>query len=114
MSTKTFSIAGDDISDGYHTFGELYQHRHMLFAAFCKYHWRATAKVWKSRLHNDGSAIEGWFIAGIDLPVGTITYHLPEDHWDIIDGDVLDRAPEWDGYTSQDTVKRLAQWIMAD
>lgn len=31
MSDKTFQIVGDDLSDGYHTFTELYDHRHALF-----------------------------------------------------------------------------------
>jgi hypothetical protein len=54
----------DDVSDGYHTFAELYQHRFALFLALC----RALEMGWKSRLHADGTMYPGWFIAGIELP----------------------------------------------
>lgn len=33
MSEKTFKIVNGDISDGYHTFDELYEHRVLLFIA---------------------------------------------------------------------------------
>lgn len=36
MEAKTFKIVGDDISDGYHTFDELYEHRILLFLMCCK------------------------------------------------------------------------------
>ena len=67
---------------------------------------------WKSKLHNDGSSFDGWFIAGMDLPTGTITYHLPIDQfWDKFDVAEIEKAPEWDGHTSDDVVKRLINWI---
>lgn len=43
------------ISDGYHTFNDLYDHRHALFLALC----RALGMGWKSRLHVDGTSVDG-------------------------------------------------------
>lgn len=101
-------------SDGYHTFDELYEHRCLLFAVLLKL---CADRAWRSRLHHDGEAWEGWFIAGMDLPIDEtsvtpITYHLPERLWDLLEGvPVREKAPEWDGHTSQDVLARLEAWI---
>ena len=95
------------ISDGYHTFDELYDHRITLFIALCKV---TKYQVWKSRKHSDGSEWEGLFILGINKEAGhQITYHLPISRWDEIDCDVEERAPEWDGHSSADVLKRLKE-----
>lgn len=94
-----------DISDGYHTFDELYEHRVALFIALCN-QWNLNA--WKSRLHSDGTMFDGWFIAGIWMEKWkTLTYHLPEDIWDKLKVDEVTNAPEWDGHTSKDVVNLL-------
>ena len=95
------------ISDGYHTFDELYEHRHALFMALVK---TLPKKAWMSPRHADGSVFEGWFIAGIDLPTGTISYHLPDrlrGHVRAAGANILANAPEWDGHTSKDVIGRL-------
>lgn len=105
---KTFQVVGNDISDGYHTFDELYEHRIALFVALMKSHRDIS---WCSKLHADGSEFDGWFIAGMDLPTGTVTYHLPNEWFSELDDiAILDHAPEWDGHTSADVVKRLSTW----
>jgi hypothetical protein len=108
---KTFSIVNDDISDGYHTFGELYEHRHMLMLSLMAAHWRL---AWCSKKHDDGSHFDGWFVAGIDLPTGTITYHLPDRLWVHAVhtcAEIRDQAPKWDGHTASDVVKRLERFV---
>lgn len=95
------------ISDGYHTFDELYEHRHALFLALMK---SRPYGPWISKLHADGSSMDGWFIAGMELRTGPITYHLPMLLWDLAvktEAKVRERGPEWDGHTSQDVVARL-------
>jgi hypothetical protein len=93
------------VSDGYHTFHDLYAHRIALFLALC----RAVGMGWKSRVHADGSAFDGWFIAGVTLPmVGEITYHLPNEAWDeAAHLQTVAFAPPWDGHTPEDVVQRL-------
>lgn len=99
-----------DVSDGYHTFGELYDHRRALTAALARV---LRGESWRSKKHypSDGPMFEGYFIVGIDLPTGTITYHYKLSHWDDFGGVLtLDHAPKWDGAAPEDTVPRLLEW----
>lgn len=97
----------DNISDGYHTFGELYEHRNTLFIALCK--TRQVGEIWRSKLHFDGTMFEGVFILGIRKEKGRqISYHLPLSTWEETNfAQTLEKAPEFDGHTSQDTLERL-------
>jgi hypothetical protein len=103
------------ISDGYHAFGELYEHRIELFIALCKIIRFSTVYAdkavfpWKSHKHSDGSAIDGWFVMGIDFRKGEqITYHLPDKYWERCwFAHEYEQAPEWDGHTSNDVLERL-------
>lgn len=111
------------VSDGYHTFDELYAHRIELFIALCRMlSWRLGAAIatgetviddfdytWRSERHSDGSAIEGWFVLGIYRTNGTqITYHLPINRWgDCGFAETLPLAPAFDGHTSADVLERL-------
>lgn len=97
------------LSDGYHTFDELYDHRITLFIALCKQLEMNCEYVWRSTLHSDGSAFDGWFIMGIHTDPGKqITYHLPLSRWSETDFAVTqEKAPEWDGHTPADVIERL-------
>lgn len=99
-----------ETSDGYHSFNELYEHRHALFLALLSI--KATGG-WMSKKHDDGSEMDGWFIAGIRLKEGDISYHLPMHLWDACvktGAEVLDKAPKWDGHTSKDVIDRLMKY----
>ena len=113
MNTLKIPCKTGEISDGYHTFDELYEHRCTLFLTLMM---KMPEASWFSEWHDDGSSIEGWFIAGINTPTGTVTYHLPKDMWWFAcktGAKAVSRAPKWDGHTSADVVKRLQQWIAA-
>ena len=98
------------ISDGYHTFDELYDHRMLLFIALMNAHKDIS---WKSKKHADGSMFDGdWFVAGMDLPTGQITYHLKSEYWNLASVKDLPHAPEWDGHTSIDALNRLKNWLI--
>lgn len=121
MKKNTIKITIDGIeqtgklSDGYHTFDELYEHRIRLWIALCKYFIQGKASydsrnVWITKLHSDGSKIDGWFVMGIGKEKGNqITYHLPISYWDECEktAQVLDKAPEFDGHTSADVLERI-------
>lgn len=102
----------EKISDGFHTFDELYEHRHALFIALMKSHPKIS---WRANNHDDGSIFPGWFIAGMFLPTGNITYHLPMKAWADLDGigivTSLD-APKWDGHNANEVVQRLKAWVI--
>lgn len=93
------------ISDGYHTFDELYDHRVRLFSSLMRAYPHLS---WWSEKHHDGTAWDGWIIAGIDTPAGTVSYHLPVSeikHLPIIAA--LPVGKEWDGHTPNDVLERL-------
>lgn len=111
-------IATDDISDGYHTFGELYNHRIALYILLAKTLSSVLAAyrkhaVWRSKKHSDGSELDGWFVLGIYKNEGEqITYHLPISEWDKCEfAETLELAPEWDGHTGDDVLVRLNDMI---
>lgn len=94
-----------EVSDGYHSFNELYEHRTALFAALSL---MLRHLSWKSKLHADDTMYDGYFIAGIDLAAGRVIYHMPLSDWPLFEHiDELAKAPEWDEATPADTVKRL-------
>lgn len=92
------------LSDGYHTFNELYYHRMCLFSIIVK---QNKSLAWKSKLHSDGTMYHNYFIVGIKTPNGHATYHYHIDYWDMFDCVELPNAPVWDGHTPNDCVRRL-------
>lgn len=66
---------------------------------------------WKSKKHNDGSEYEGYFVAGMKLPTGDISYHIIDKFWDLLSNvKELQNSPQWDGHTSDDVLNRLNEW----
>lgn len=110
--SKSITIQCDvgEVSDGYHTFNELYAHRCSLFAALMASHPQIS---WKSKKHNDGTSYDDWFIAGMHLPTGDISYHLPVDQfWDrLTNVSELEFGVKWDGHTPNDVITRIMDWI---
>ena len=97
-------VPTSQISDGYHTFDDLYEQRLILSAALAK----NNPKAWKSKLHEDGEVPfgGGWFIVGFDTAEGSYTYHYELKDWDLFKCQELERGKHWDGHTSKD-VRRL-------
>lgn len=97
----------DSISDGNHTFEDLYNQRLYLSAALFNT-WSDIC--WKSRKHSDGNEPfgGGWFIVGCNTPKGQFTYHYRLAAWDLFKVPELERAPEWDGHTSFDVDRLLS------
>lgn len=95
----------DDTSDGYHTFGQLYYQRTMLFAVLVQEY---KDRAWKTRNHEDGEPCfgGGWFLVTIDTPRGAYGYHFEEKYWNLFDCLELPKAKHWDGYT-EENVNRL-------
>lgn len=100
-----------EVSDGYHTFRDLYDHRRALTAVLA-----AAAShegdSWRSKAHHpeDGPMFEGSFIVGIELPTGTITYHYNLEFWDDFAAvPELEHGKKWDGAGPDETVSRLLE-----
>lgn len=98
-----------EISDGYHTFNQLYHQRAILFATIVN---ENKDKAWKSFKHSDGHYCfdEGgeMFIVGIDTPKGSYTYHYHKKYWDYFNCKELECGKVWDGHTEEDVTRLLS------
>lgn len=97
-----------EISDGYHTFDDLYHHRTVLFASICNMFNSLGGLTYKSKLHADGTMYDGMFIAGIHTPNGQYSYHCEMEYWDMFENEELEYAPEWDGHKPEDIARLLS------
>lgn len=102
IDTNKSELNTGSISDGYHTFDELYYHRMILFAIICNTYG---GKAWKSLKHADGTMYDDYFIVGVTTPEGDYTYHYHKDHWDMFAVKEIDFAPEWDGHKPSDITR---------
>jgi hypothetical protein len=109
---RTYSLGPLDtsrVSDGYHTFHELYEHRTVLFALVTAL---SAQRTWRSKQHEDGTMFDGMFIVGMNTVDGPITYHVDNGYWDMFyHCETLEYAPPFDGHTPGDVVLRLAAQI---
>lgn len=119
------------LSDGYHTFDELYEFRKMYNAALFN-EWakqktsispigsgvRGTTltttvekyNVHKSWKHHDGEECfgGGWFIVSALLPTGLISNHYKAEDWDLFKVPEVEKALfMFDGHTGKDVLERL-------
>lgn len=125
------------ISDGYHTFDELYEFRKVYNAAL----FNEWASLWykelkcsqdpycmseagalygdnipveydvhKSWRHHDGELCfgGGWFIVVAMLPDGQISNHYKEEDWDLFKIPEAEKAKyPFDGHTGKDVIERI-------
>lgn len=95
-----------DLSDGYHTYNELYHHRAVLFSVIINQNKEI---AWKSKKHHDGTMYDGMFIVGIDTPNGQYSYHYDVyPYWNMFECNELDNAPVWDGHEPKDINRLLS------
>lgn len=114
---KNQVVSSDDmnfVSDGYHTFEELYNYRRVYNAAlFNEWARQGLYDVHKSKLHSDGKEPfgGGWFIVMADLPTGQISNHYELKFWDEFKIPIKKYANVWDQHTPDEALKRLEQFI---
>lgn len=107
---KEFNRDMDNVSDGFHTFKQLYHQRAMLFAVIVNTHsWMA----WKTKKHEDGQYCFDkngeWFLVCIETPKGPYSYHYrTEEYWDLFDCVEIDKAKPFDGHTEKDVDRLLS------
>ena len=95
------------LSDGYHTFDDLYWQRCILFAKLVELF---KDKAWKTKRHEDGELCFGGdnFLVCIDTPNGPYSYHYPMKDWDLFKCKELYKAKPFDGHTSKDVERILS------
>ncbi len=108
------SFPTNQLSDGFHTFAELYEFRKAYNALlFNQWSELGMYDVHKSMLHNDGEEIfpdspHTWFIVCATLPTGQISNHYKVADWDLFKVRAVKKAKyPWDGHTSQDVLQRI-------
>ena len=98
----------DDISDGYHTFEELYYQRMMLTktVALAAINNFDKDTVYRSKLHSDGTMYKDFFIVVFNTPEGNFSYHYHMMYWGVFDFlKELPNAEEFDGHTWKDVTR---------
>ena len=102
-----------DVSDGYHTFRELYEYRMLYNAAWLNLSVQHNEfPVVKSWRHSDGELCfgGGWFVVVATLPTGQVSNHYKAEHWDkfvVPEGE----PPAYDGHTPADAADRLRRYV---
>lgn len=112
------------VSDGWHTFNELYHYRMLYNAAFCNSLklasgspesgepcWFGVCKSWR---HSDGELCfgkEDYFVVVMQLPTGQVSNHYHGQYWDLFKVPEVERAPEYDGHTPQQAAERLEKYL---
>ena len=100
-----------ELSDGHHTFEELYRQRMVLFCTLCNTYPELS---WKSKKHFDeihDPMFPGDFIVGINTPEGVATYHFKMTYWDLFQVPVMEHAPYYDHYTSEMVLERVSSLV---
>lgn len=112
---EEFNRDMDNVSDGFHTFKQLYHQRAMLFATIINLFPDISFKTLK---HEDGHYCfdkeQEWFLVGIHTPAGDYTYHFrTADYWYLFKCPEIEKAPHFDGHTEKD-VDRLFSLLLLD
>lgn len=104
------SQEGENISDGYHTFKELYEFRKVYNASlFNEWYSQGKYDVVKSKKHSDGELCfgGGWFIIQAQTPFGQVSNHYEMKDWGMFKCEDVDLPLPFDGHTSEDVLFRL-------
>jgi hypothetical protein len=110
------NFSAKEISDGHHTFGQLYNYR-MLYNAMVCHMWAKSGdvEVYKSRLHENGKVPFGdpdYFVVVAILPSGQISNHYRMKDWDKFNVVAYQKALHaYDGHTPEDCEKRMEEYL---
>ena len=114
MNENNTKVDMGEVSDGYHTFNELYEYRMLYNAAlFNEFAKQGLYDVHKSRKHSDGEYPFGdsnWFIVMAELPTGQISNHYEMKDWDKFQIPEKPLANKWDEHSPRDVADRLASF----
>lgn len=113
--SKKYLIDMEQITDGYHTFNELYEYR-TLYNALYVNEIAAQQKypVYKTVRHNDGELCfdGGWFVVVVELPTGIVDNHYELKYWNLFKCPVVEKVPHpFDGHTPQDVAHHMKDYL---
>ncbi len=110
---KNLFLPESEISDGFHSFDELYHYRMLYNAAFFN-SLEGKYEVHKSYRHADGELCfgGGWFIVMANLPTGQVSNHYRIKDWNLFNIPERWKADEWDGHTPVEAANRLYRFCL--
>lgn len=102
------------MSDGRHSFDELYEYRKLYNALLFNF-WYAEGlyQVHKSKKHGSGEECfgGGWFIVMATTRFGQISNHYRLEDWDLFAIEEREYADVWDGHTPEIVKIRLLKLL---
>jgi hypothetical protein len=115
MNENNTKVDMGEVSDGYHTFNELYEYRMLYNAAlFNEFAKQGLYDAHKSRKHSDGECPFGdsnWFIVMAELPTGQISNHYEMKDWDKFQIPEKPLANKWDEHSPRDVADRIRSFL---
>ena len=99
------------ISDGCHTFAELYEYRMLYNALAANAMPDKAMKCWR---HSDGELCfgGGWFVVVLTLPTGQVTNHYKARDWNLFQIPAVECTdlPPYDWHTPAEAAERLRRY----
>lgn len=105
---KKYEIKNGDISDGDHTFDELYEHRCLLYIAWII----AEKNIVEPYLVRDH--YPDWDLVWCHLPqIGQISYHIHNKYRELYKPHCVELLSNegYDGHTSIDVIERIGRYL---
>ena len=105
----------NDISNGMYTFGDLYNHKEVLFIAMLALLSKHQYPIWYTDTYSDGSRRPGSLLVGVFYePEKQITYTVGELNRPYLRaiGTWLDKAPDFSGHTSIEVIDRIYRYVI--
>ena len=97
---KAFQVIDGDLSDGLHTFSDLYEHRHLLFINLCL--MAPCFSAWRNDPDSDN------FFLYLETRNGQVSYRIPNEFKPMVLHKIkFDPHYKWDGHKSEDVLNRL-------
>ena len=114
-----------EVSDGYHTFNQLYDHRSVLFIMLLnqfareQYITPAPLLAWWSEKHNDGTMYDNMFIAGVSDMSGNyiMSYHFEDKYKELFEKSYITkikRAPIYPGTSPDEELENLKEFLITN
>lgn len=105
---KGKTINTKNISDGHHTFGELYNRELVLFRLVTSAYPKLSFKSLKHYDEENDPIFNGDFMVGIYTPKGPITYHFKLEYLDSFKHiSYIPKGPKYDNYTEDEKNERI-------
>lgn len=106
------------LSDGAHSFKELYEHRCLLYISLvnilCVWsEHKGDFTCTKAILHSDGTSYKDMFLLVVENnnTQEQISYHIPSKYWEMVECESSMFAPDYDNHTSAMVLERLRDWF---